>query len=120
MSEQTVPGTICHVEIPAPDLEKAKTFFREQFGWTIHDNLGPTYCLWSAGGLGGGFSSEMAVVEGGLNVILAVDDIPGKLEAIARAGGKSVQGKTEIGGGHGFFALFKDPNGNRLGLWSKT
>ena len=49
-----------------------------------------------------------------------VSDIPAKLAEIVEHGGQIVQGETEIGGGYGFYAHFRDPNGNRLGLWRRA
>lgn len=120
MSASKPVCAVCHIEVPAPDLAKAMRFYGEVFGWEIGEQLGPNYCIWHAGDLGGGFSADMAPCDDGMNVVLGVEDIPAKLEEIAKAGGAVVKGKTEIGGGYGFYALFKDPNGNRLGLWSKT
>ena len=49
-----------------------------------------------------------------------VEDIPETLAKISTLGGKVEKEKTEIGGDYGFYAIFRDPSGNRLGLWSKT
>jgi predicted enzyme related to lactoylglutathione lyase len=48
-----------------------------------------------------------------------VEDIPAKLEEIKEAGGKVIQGKTEIEGGYGFYARFQDTNGNHLQIHSR-
>jgi predicted enzyme related to lactoylglutathione lyase len=50
-------------------------------------------------------------------LVLAVTDVDAKLAEIEAAGGKTLTPRTEIGGGHGFFAYFEDPNGNKLGVW---
>ncbi len=39
------------------------------------------------------------------------------LGKIAAAGGKAIQGKTEIPG-EGHYGIFEDPSGNRVGLFS--
>jgi predicted enzyme related to lactoylglutathione lyase len=46
-----------------------------------------------------------------------VDDWLSRVEA---AGGKTLVGKTPIGGGRGFFAYFEDTEGNRVGLHGKN
>ena len=51
---------------------------------------------------------------------LWVDDIDAALAKIVRAGGKTLAGKTKISDEFGYYALFLDNVGNRLGLWSKS
>ena len=46
------------------------------------------------------------------------DDIASSLERIERLGGKIVDQKKEIPGGHGFMAKFLDPFGNNWALHS--
>ena len=115
MSESTL-GTICHVEIPAPDMEKAKSFYHDLFGWVIEE-MGEGYAMFQDGRMGGGFDKDMEVSDSGVNLYITVEDIPKKLEEVVEHGGEAVKEETEIGGGYGSYGLFKDPNGNRLGLW---
>ncbi|MBI2932777.1 MAG: hypothetical protein HYY16_14105 [Planctomycetes bacterium] len=54
---------------------------------------------------------------------LKVADIPATLAQVEKAGGRTLKTRTPVIEGsqeYGFFALFADPNGNRLGLWSRT
>ncbi|MFC1588491.1 VOC family protein [Planctomycetota bacterium] len=111
-------GSICHIEIPAPDLAKAKSFYQSVFGWTMEDIPEMPYVMFSSGTVGGGFDPALEVVDKGVNVIIEVADIPSKLVEISEAGGGIEQEKTEIAGGFGFYAVFKDPNGNRLSIHS--
>ena len=113
------PATICHVEIPAPDLQKARAFYGSVFRRTFEPS--GDYLMFSAGEgkLGGGFSPTEQPQEGGVLLYLRVEDIPAALEAIKAAGGSVVRDKTGIGE-WGFYALVKDTNGTRLGLWSPT
>ncbi len=114
------PGQVCHVEIPAPNMKKAKTFYTKLFGWDCSREMGPTYCLFvdPSGQFGGGFDSDAKPTKNGAVLFIEVADIDKSLAAIKKAGGKVAKAKTEIGGGHGHFAYFNDPNGNRLGLHS--
>jgi uncharacterized protein len=118
---RTLPA-ICHIEIPAPDMAKAKAFYTKVFGWTVEQPPGfEGYALWRSEGVSGGFdSSAKPAKRGGPRLYLAVPDIPRKLKQIGKAGGKITKGKTEIGGGFGFFASFLDPNGNPMCVWSLT
>jgi len=119
VSEELKTGSICHVEVPAPDLAKAKAFYEGVFGWETQP-MGETYLLFSAGPDGGGLDADAPVGDGGAVLVLAVPDIDEKLAEIEAAGGSALSGKTEIGGGHGFYAYFRDPNGNKMGVWSQT
>jgi predicted enzyme related to lactoylglutathione lyase len=113
-------ATICHIEIPAPDLEKAKAFYKQIFGWKVEDSPLGRYCMFTAGDLGGGFDPDLPVADAGVRLVLKVKDIPATMREIVAAGGRAIRGKQEIGGGFGFWALFRDPNGNQLAIWSKT
>ena len=62
----------------------------------------------------------MPVAEGGAVLVLAVDDIDASLAAIGTNGGEALTGKTAISPEHGFYAYFRDPCGNKMGVWSRT
>ena len=111
---------ICFIEIPAPDLKKAKIFYTSVFGWEVKENEPyDNFWFFNAGDFSGGFEPNAQVDEGGVNLVIEVEDIPGKLEEIKQAGGTILKEKREIGGNYGFYATFMDPNGNRLSIWSK-
>ena len=52
-------------------------------------------------------------------VYIETDDIDGMLLKINGGGGTTETPKTLISENAGYFALFKDPDNNLLGLWSK-
>ncbi|MCC7139505.1 MAG: VOC family protein [Planctomycetes bacterium] len=115
------PCPVCHLEIPAPDPARLAAWYAKHFGWTTTP-MGPGYVLFqtSDGELGGGFDGDAKVSDGGPTLVIAVDDLEATLRTLAADGAKTLQGKTDIGGGHGFCAYVRDPAGNRTGLWSKT
>lgn len=114
--------SIAHIEIPAVNAGAAGTFYSEVFGWKIETN--PTYnyvTFENEGGLRGGFAgpSEPTYKPDRLLVYLATDDIDATLATIEAHGGKTVLPKTEIP--HvGWWAVFTDPSGNHLGLFTKA
>lgn len=116
------PAPICYLEIPAPDIAAAGAFFRSVFGWVIKPShlSEKTYWEFSTGDgqLTGGFDPSLAIGSGGVLLYLKVEKIDETLEAIQARGGTIVRNKFDIGGGYGFSALFNDPNGNLLGLFS--
>lgn len=48
------------------------------------------------------------------------NDLQPLLESIVQNGGQIILGKTEISPEMGYFALFADTEGNKLGLYSKS
>ncbi len=118
-------GNICYIEIPAPDLEKASSFYTNVFGWKIQDSdLGKAaYAMFQAGDMMGGLDSRKEVSGHGVLLYLQVENIPLQLQAIQKAGGKVVMERTQVIEGsdqYGFAATFNDPHGNLLGLWAQT
>lgn len=112
----TAVHPIVHVDIPVGDLDSGPNFYRDVFGWDINTHM-PTYPMYSAeGGPGGGFVKPDAHGEGVLLFLLS-SDINGSLREIESHGGSIVTPRTEIEGGHGSFAVFRDPSGTKLGLY---
>lgn len=113
---------ICYVEIPAPNPEKAGTFYHQVFGWNVTPSklTDQNYWMFSTGDgqLSGGFSQELPVNTGGALLYVRVKDIKAKLDEIKAAGGSVFFDKEDIGGDYGFSAQFLDPSGNRMGLYT--
>ena len=113
---------INHIEIPAPDMLKAINFYSRVFGWETEEfQEGYTFFKIGTSGIGGGFDSSLKPAEKGVGCqpVINVDDITETLSRIEEEGGEISLVKTELPGGAGFFAGFKDPNGNYLGLYSE-
>jgi uncharacterized protein len=110
---------IVHIEIPADDAAKAGKFYQDLFGWKIETDLKMNYTMWEPlDGPGGGFSPlNESVKPGDVLVYVDSDDIESDLKKIKKLGGAVITEKTEILG-IGWFALFKDPTGNTLSLYT--
>jgi predicted enzyme related to lactoylglutathione lyase len=55
----------------------------------------------------------------GVTIYLAGgDDLNGVLSRVEAAGGSILESKTAIGGDMGYYALFLDSEGNRIGVYS--
>ena len=113
-------GSFCHAELPTPDLEKSRSFYEGSFGWTFRIVPGmETYAMFTtSNGFDAGPNAEPPS-EAGPILHIEVDDIDAALTKIADAGGATVIGKTEISDEFGYYAIFLDNVGNRLGLWSQ-
>ncbi|MGA9531674.1 MAG: VOC family protein [Anaerolineales bacterium] len=111
---------IVHVEISANDPKQAVDFYREVFGWEIEVDEHLDYWQFAAeGGPGGGFVQPNGAYEtGDVIVYLSCEDIDASLSQVEQRGGTTIVPKTEIGAGMGWFALFRDPSGNKLGLFA--
>ena len=113
---------IVHVEIPAADLVQAGDFYSQVFGWQVEHIPQMGYTVFQAeGGPGGGFTKvdEQTAPVGRVLVYIHTDDIDGSLARIEANGGVAVAPKTEIPG-IGWFAVFTDPTGNRLALFTEN
>lgn len=110
---------VVHVEIPAANVETAAAFYEALFGWKIQRVPEMNYTMWEDGsGSGGGFnpvSDENPV--GQVLVYIHSDDIEADLKKVEKLGGKVLHPKTEIPQ-TGWFAVFKDPTGNALALYT--
>ena len=106
---------ICYFELFAADLEQSSRFYHDLFDWELTAS-GPEYRMIKIeGGIGGGLFTADEPKER-VRCYLEVDDIEARLAKIAAAGGTVVTGKTLISEEYGYFALFRDPAGNLLGL----
>jgi predicted enzyme related to lactoylglutathione lyase len=117
-----------HVEIPAVNPTAASAFYGDVFGWQITTDM-PDYPMFRAeGGPAGGFvqisyGSHAAPIQnlpraaGEVLVFLSTDDIEATLTQVEAHGGKGIMPRTEIPG-IGWWAVFADPSGNRLALFT--
>lgn len=112
----------CHIVIPAPDLAKARDFYRQVFGWQVQDNHpGPKYWFFESGNVGGAFSGHRQPAANSVQLILRVDNMAETLAKIELHGGRVTRPKAAIGeADSGYDAHFLDPNGNEMGLYSAT
>ncbi len=114
---------VCHVEIPADNVERAKKFYGELFGWKMekYQGPGPEYWLFkTAGGqagegIGGGLMQRM-MPQQQITVYIEVPSMDEYLEKVKKLGGQVVVPKSPIPE-MGYYALCLDPENNGFGLW---
>ncbi len=102
--------------IPAPNLELAKSFYANVFRFEISD-YSDTFAVFKAGNISGGLDSQLVPSTASTSLSITVEDIPKVLEAITKNGGQVLQPKYALGPNVGFWAKFKDPNGNAYELY---
>lgn len=114
-------------EVPVTDMERAKKFYETVFDISIaiHE-LGDFIMGWfpmkpdKSGATGSLVQHKMYIPSDthGPLIYFSCNDVEKELSRVVAAKGIIIQGKTEIGGGHGFMALIKDTEGNRIALHS--
>lgn len=118
------PGDWCHVELLSGDRATAKRFYGGVFGWSFEDIPGADYTMITTSKDGiqsglGGLAQATGVLPPAPNGIVPYirpDDFDRILTAIQQEGGEVLIPKTDVLG-YGWFAHFRDPDGNIVGLW---
>jgi uncharacterized protein len=123
---------VVHFEIPADNVERAKTFYKQAFGWDISPVPGMEYHMVNTtaidektrlpkevGAINGGLAKRNSDTNKSTVVTIDVADIDAALKSIEKQGGKTVQKKQPVAD-MGFTAYFKDTEGNIVGLWQSA
>lgn len=111
---------IIHVELAAKDRKALSKFYADVFGWEIEHIDGMDYTTFKAGdGVGGGFNPvNESNPAGTVIVYIETDDITASLKEVQKAGGTIVAPEMDIPN-TGKFGLFRDPQGNMIGLFKR-
>lgn len=114
-------------EIPVTDMQRAKKFYEAVFNIAISVNqFGEFKMGWfpsdhsKSGATGSLVQHEMykpSATDGPL-LYFSCKDVENELQRVEKAGGEILRSKSAIGEGHGFMALMKDSEGNRIALHS--
>jgi len=109
---------VVHFDFPADDLERAKKFFENSFGWKFTDCPGMDYCLIKTGsegepGIDGGIAKRDPKEYFGNTI--STENIDESIEKIKSNGGEILKDKCQMPG-VGWLAHFKDSEGNAWGL----
>jgi uncharacterized protein len=125
---------VVHFELPADDLDRARTFYSSVFGWKLDTTPMPgggeyTSVVTTAVDEQTQQPTEPGAINGGMTprehpvqvpvITIDVDAIDDALKEIEAGGGTTVAPRTEIPG-MGAYAYFKDTEGNVMGLWEIT
>ena len=109
---------IVHVELSAKDRKALSKFYADIFGWKMEhiDNLNYT-TFKASDGVGGGFNPVTTENPAGtVTIYIETDDVTASLKAIEKAGGTIISPEMEIPK-TGKFGIFRDPQGNMIGLF---
>jgi len=114
-------------EIPVSNMDRAKNFYEAVFNIEISVNEFEGFLMgWfpsdhtKSGATGSLVQHEMyrPSLTDGVLIYFSCKDIANELERVESSGGEIMRPKTQIGEGHGFMALVKDTEGNRIALHS--
>ncbi len=116
------PRHLCQIEIPVTDLERARRFYLDVFGWKesateIHEMAlidVPRECPFGVSLV----RSEKVGSAHGPIVYFSIDDIDPLLAALARSDGRLVSG-ADRQPGYGKTWKVSDPDGNQWGIFQR-
>jgi hypothetical protein len=102
-----------YIELPASDIDAARAFYTQAFGWELTD-FGPTYACTMTGDVDIGLQGDPAEATRAPLPVIAVDDLEAVLAAVTAAGARVVRPIFAFPGGRRF--QFLDPHGNELAV----
>ncbi len=112
-------GKICYIEIPALDVNRSASFYKEMFGWQIRQRGDGSVAFDDGAGEVSGtwVVNRQAATEPGFLIYIMVDSVADTIEKVRSSGGTIVQpigmDAPEI------TARFSDPAGNVVGLYQQ-
>jgi predicted enzyme related to lactoylglutathione lyase len=102
-------SSIVHFEIPADDIQRAKAFYSNLFGWKIEGMPGMDYMMIDVfGAPGGGMMKRMHPEQQITNYI-----------GVEKLGGKIIVPKKAVPG-MGYFIICMDTENNAFGIWEMS
>ena len=102
------------VELPARDLQAARSFYQAAFGWET-TGFGPGYACTLTGDVDLGLQADLAEAPAAPLPVIAVDDLEAAQAAVEAAGGTVTKPIFAFPGGRRFH--FTDPGGSELAAW---
>ncbi len=114
-------STVVHFEIPADDVERAKSFYATLFGWDIKEIPGMNYWIIMTCGekpLGGGMMKRQNPQQTITNYV-DVPSVEKYTALVEKLGGKVILPKTAVPE-MGFFAICLDTENNVFGIWEEN
>ncbi|MHA1895458.1 MAG: VOC family protein [Candidatus Helarchaeota archaeon] len=109
-------NSIIHIDFPTDDIQKARAFYGKLFDWEFNI-VSDEYMTFTADNPpSGAFYVVKDLPEPGICPYVWAKDIDKVLDKVIDEGGRIIQNKTEVQ--TGFQAIFIDPFGNRVGVYS--
>ena len=113
------PAGISYLRIPAADAKRAAAFYEAVFGWRVDSDRDDPSFEDGTGHVIGHIHEDMEVAgEAGMRPYVFVDSVANTMESIVSNGGEVVTAPYPEG--DLTVAVFRDPEGNVLGIWQGT
>jgi len=117
-------ASIVWFEIPADDVERAKSFYSALFGWKIDRLPGPMeYWHIDTGGSedspDGGLLKRQNPQPPGISNYISVASADESAAKVEKLGGKICMPKTAVPE-MGYFVICQDPENNTFALWERS
>lgn len=115
-------------EIPTADFERGIHFYETVLGVSLNrEDMGPMHMAMFPYEEGAPTGGAVIHMEGGqapgpsgcVVYLFGGDDLAVPLARVGAAGGEVLVSKTAIPPDHGYFAVFRDTEGNHVGLYSQ-
>ncbi len=122
---------VVHFEVPYDDLERAKKFYIDVFGWKIQSMPEMNYNIVHTvdvdeqqmpkdkGAINGGMYKRDDLSAKGPVIVISVQSIDESIKKTEKVGGKVFKSKVSVGQ-MGFYAQIIDTEGNIIGLWENV
>ena len=107
---------IVHFEIPVGDIQRAKTFYANLFGWKIENMPGTDYMIIDPYSLPGGGMTKRTQPGQQIMVNIGVSSVDEYAEKVKKLGGKIIVPKEAVPG-KGCFVICMDTENNTFGIW---
>jgi predicted enzyme related to lactoylglutathione lyase len=99
-------------QLPADNVDRAYTFYSDVFDWNKNDAvINET----NFGAINGSIESRTKTFQYP-RIVIRVENVSHKMEQIKKAGGKIIEGRTEIPEINMVYAAFEDTEGNIVNI----
>ena len=113
------PGGVSYLHIPCRQPPRAADFYEAVFGWVPRrDSDEPAFSDATGHVIGHFIVGEPASESSGILPFVYVEDVEAALRRVEQHGG--TVGRPARPEGSLRVATFRDPEGNRIGLWTET
>ncbi|WP_129715228.1 VOC family protein [Pedobacter sp. SYP-B3415] len=124
-NQKEMKDLVSIVEIPVTDFSRAVNFYKKILNVSVDETEMDGVKMGILGGGGENVSVVLACgtgyeasASGAVIYLNAGEDLQPALDKVEAHGGKVIMTKTEISAEMGYFAMFTDTEGNRVGLHS--
>jgi predicted enzyme related to lactoylglutathione lyase len=114
-----MPHAVTWFEISSNDPSNLAAFYKKAFGWKVDPQTRMIQAEKDGNqqGIAGSFNEAERGTEG-VTVYVTCADVDSHLQKVEAAGGTTLMPRFDLPEAMGSIATFRDPAGNKIGLWS--